>query len=302
MKLLVFGGSGFVSRYVVSEAIDKGYEVWYITRGQRSEIPGAHALIADRNDVPALLEAIRSVGRKFDAVIDCICFNGKQASDDIAIVPEFSDRLIVISTDSLYHPDHKNVPQDENGEAYMTDSSYGGKKREMELVFLNECPSTLKYTIFRPPHMFGAGSELGCFPTHTRQKDLLAQLRLGTPIRLVGGGQYLIQPLYAGDLAAAVVGCIPNPKAFNEVFCIAGPEAMPNRKYFETLSELTQLSVVFEDVDENEYAASHNDGYLYFCHRAYDLSKLKNAGIPVPKVTLREGLREQIDWLIQQGR
>lgn len=302
MKLLVFGGSGFVSRYVVSEAMAKGYEVFYVTRGQRDTIPGAHALVADRNNIPVLQEAIRSVGGKFDAVIDCICFSGMQARDDLAVVPEFSDRLIVISTDSLYHPDHKRVPQDENGAVYMTDSSYGGKKREMELVFLNECPSTLKYTIFRPPHMFGAGSELGCFPIHTRQKDLLAQLRCGNPIRLVGGGEYLIQPLYAGDLAAAVVACIPNPNAYNEVFCIAGPKAMPNRKYFETLGDLTGLPVIFEDIDQDEYAASHDDGYLYFCHRAYDLSKLANAGIPVPKVTLREGLREQIEWLIQQGR
>lgn len=227
-NLLILGGSGFVSRYVVNEAIKNGYSVWYVTRGNREEIAGAQPVIADRNDLPALTNALQELNCRFDAVIDCICFTAEQARADISVLPQFTDRIITISTDSLYHPDHKRVPQDENGEAYMEDDSYGGKKRQMEQVFLEECPPSLRWTLFRPPHMFGAGSQLGCFPIHTRQKDLIAHMRAGKPVQLVGGGEYLIQPLYAGDMAKAAVASVHNPAAFNEVFCIAGPEAMPN--------------------------------------------------------------------------
>lgn len=299
-NLLILGGSGFVSRYVVNEAIGNGYSVWYVTRGNREGIAGAQAVIADRNDLPALSDALRRLNRRFDAVIDCICFSAEQAQADLAVFPDFTDRIITISTDSLYHPAHKRVPQDENGEAYMEDDSYGGKKRQMEKIFLEECPPTLRWTLFRPPHMFGAGSQVGCFPVHTRQRDLITCLHSGKPVQLVGGGEYLIQPLYAGDLAKAAVASIHNSAAYNEIFCIAGPEAMQNREYFLTLGDLLGVPVTIEALDEDEYNANHDDGYLYFCHRVYDLTKLRNAGLPVPQITLREGLKWQIDWLLQQ--
>lgn len=300
MRLLVLGGSGFISRYVVQGALAQGDEVFYVTRGNRTPIPGAAALIADRNDPGTLQEVIRSAGGRFDAVLDCICFTAEQARLDNAILPEFSDRLIVVSTDSVYYPNGKRVPQDENGAAYMQDDSYGGRKRAMELAISQECP--MKWTMFRPPHMYGPGSELGCFPVHTRQKDLLEHLRQGKPIQLVGGGEYKIQPLYAGDLAQAMLASIRNEKTYDQIFCIAGPDAIPNRKYFEILGEILNLPVSIEAVDTAEYRSRHEDSYLYLLDRVYDLSKLKNAGLPVPKVGLREGLTKQAAWLIQQGR
>lgn len=300
MNVLVLGGSGFISRYVVQEAMAHGYETWYLTRGQRGEIPGAHALIADRNDHDAFTAAIRSAGCRFDAVLDCICFSAEQAREDLTVLPEWTDRLIVVSTDSVYHPEGKRVPQDENGAAYVTGESYGARKRQMEQTIMQEC--TLRWTMFRPPHMYGPGSELGCFPTHTRQKDLLAHLRAGKPIRLVDGGNYLIQPLYAGDLAKAMVAAIDNENTFNELFCIAGPDVVTNREYFEILGRILGLEVAFEDVDPVRHNASDEEACLYFLPRVYDLGKLERAGLPVPAVSLEDGLRQQAQYLISQGR
>lgn len=297
MNLLVIGGSGFISRFVVQEALAQGYRVWYVTRGNREGIPGAKALIADRNDIPALRAAIREPGCRFDAVLDCICFNADQARVDLELLPEVTDRVIVVSTDSLYHPDFKSVPHREDGAVYMEDGSYGGQKRKMERVFLEECSQGLNWTLFRPPHMYGAGSELGCFPMHTRQKDLRAAIRAGEPIRLVGGGRYLIQPLYAGDLAKAMVAAVHNPKACNQIFGIAGPDVIQNREYFEILAKLLDAEITIEDTDEAAYRAGNDTAYLYMCHRVYDLTKLREAGLPVPATGLREGLQEQIAWL-----
>ena len=172
----------------------------------------------------------------------------------------------------------------------------------MELVFLNECPDSIKWTLFRPPHMYGPRSELGCFPTHTRQKDLLDHLRSGNPITLTGDGSYLLQPLDARDLANAMVSCIDNPKTYNEIFCIAGPDVITNRAYFEILGDILGLPVTFETASEAEHLAAHPDSIIYFCDRVYDLTKLKNAGLPLPSIGIRQGLKEQAEWLITQGR
>lgn len=249
----------------------------------------------------ALRAALRSANVHFDAVLDCICFNAAHARVDISVLPEFTSHVIVISTDSLYSPEGKRVPQNEDGK-YMTGESYGALKRQMEEVFLKECPENLRYTLFRPPHMYGAGSELGCFPLHTRQKNLLECMRCGESIKLVEGGIYLIQPLYVGDLAKAMVSSIRNEKTYNQIFCIAGPDVIENREYFEILGDIIGLPVAIESVSKEEYLNSHDDGYLYFCHRVYDLSRLREAGLPVPSVGIREGLREQVEYLLKQGR
>ena len=44
--------------------------------------------------------------------------------------------------------------------------------------------------------------------------------------------------------------------------------------------------------------AAHDDGYLYFCQRVYDLSALREAGLPVPQTPLRQGLEEQIAYIL----
>lgn len=302
MNILIIGGSGFVSSHVMEAALAAGHSVWYVTRGLREPVQGAHPIIADRNDPHALAAALQAVNIRFDAVLDCICFNAKQAIDTLAVLKDFTSRVVAISTDSCYDSAYKSVPQDENGQRYFEDDSYGAQKRRMELAFLHHCPHSIKWTLFRPPHMYGPRSELGCFPTHTRQKDLLEHLRRGKPITLTGDGSYLLQPLDARDLANAMVSCIDNPKTYNELFCIAGPDVITNKQYFEILGDILGLPVTFESTSEAEHLAEHPDSIIYFCDRVYDLSKLKDAGLPVPAIGIRQGLKEQAEWLIAQGR
>ena len=302
MNILIIGGSGFVSSHVMEAALAAGHKVWYVTRGLREPVMGATPIIADRNDPAALAAALQAVGITFDAVLDCICFNDKQARKTLAVLKDYTSRVVAISTDSCYDSAYKNVPQDEHGDQYFEDDSYGAQKRRMELAFLNECPDSVKWTLFRPPHMYGPRSELGCFPTHTRQKDLLQHIRDGKPITLTGDGSYLLQPLDARDLAAAMVACIDNPKTYNEIFCIAGPDVITNKAYFEILGDILGLPVTFDTTSEAEHLAAHPDSIIYFCDRVYDLSKLKNAGLPVPSIGIRQGLKEQAEWLIAQGR
>ncbi|MDP6453177.1 MAG: FtsX-like permease family protein, partial [SAR202 cluster bacterium] len=50
----------------------------------------------------------------------------------------------------------------------------------------------------------GPGSLLGCLPEHGRDPELIEKLQAGDTLRLVGGGHFLQQPIYAEDLAEMV--------------------------------------------------------------------------------------------------
>ena len=114
MKALVIGGSGGLSSVLASKALDK-YKVYTLTRGERTLPEGVVSLKADRNDLNAFKEAISSANVHFDVVFDCICMNKEHAQADIEIFSEYTDRLIVVSTDSVFDGKRKKTPEDESG-------------------------------------------------------------------------------------------------------------------------------------------------------------------------------------------
>ena len=299
MRLLVLGGSGFVSGHMAREALSQGHEVWVLTRGNRTVPSGVHALLGDAHDAASLRSALCSADTEFDAVLDCICYTAETARVDLEILPSFTKRLVVISTDSVYHPAYKRVPQDETG-VYLHDGGYGSSKRQMEEVFLDAAAhglSDFAWTFFRPGHIFGPGSQLGCYPEHTRQRDLMDHMLRGEPLRLVGGGRFLIHPIAAEDLCQAMLDSIPREKAFNEIFCIGGPEIMTNADYFALLGKLLKVPVRIEEIPLEGYLEANPKYSGHLCDRAYSLEKLKAAGIALPQTTLKEGLIQQIAWL-----
>ena len=297
MKLLILGGSGQLSGRVAELALQQGHEVWTLTRGMRPLPEGVHALTADREDDEAVRRAIEGADTRWDACIDCTGRTPESARQCVEIISRYTGRFVVVSTDSVYHPAYKTVPQDESNEHYLTDGGYGATKRLMEEVFI---ASELNYTIFRPGHIFGAGFQLGCYPEHSRQSDLLAHMRAGKPLRLVGGGEFLIHPIFVDDLALALLDSIDKPGAYRQVFCIGGAEAVTNAEYFRTLGRILGADVTIETIPLAGYLTAHPQYSGHLCHRCYDMAKLREAGIRVPCTSLEDGLRQQIAWLEAQ--
>ena len=296
MRLLIIGGSGQLSGRLAELAVQAGHEVWALSRGRRPLPAGVHGLTADRSDDAAVLRALQSAGVQWDAAVDCTCMNPANAWQDLALLSAFTRRLAVVSTDSVYHPLHKAVPQTEDAPAYMDDGGYGANKRQMEQVF-EQADTPLRWTIFRPGHIFGPGFLAGCFPEHSRQRGLIGHIRAGRPLRLVGGGRYLIHPIYVDDLALALLSCLTLKAAENRIFCIGGPEAVTNAAYYECLGKLLGVPVTIEAIPEEGYLEAHPEYSGHLCHRSYDLTRLRQAGIRMPDTPLAEGLRRQLAWL-----
>ena len=69
MRLLVLGGTRFVGRAVVHDALARGWEVTALHRGRSGTVPdGVRTLSADRTDPAALAAALGD--ERWDAVVD----------------------------------------------------------------------------------------------------------------------------------------------------------------------------------------------------------------------------------------
>jgi nucleoside-diphosphate-sugar epimerase len=116
----------------------------------------------------------------------------------------------------------------------------------------------------------------------------------------VGGGEFIIHPIYVDDLARSILDCIDKPGAYRQVFCIGGAEAVTNAEYFRTLGRILGVEATIETIPLVGYLEAHPQYSGHLCHRCYDMTKLRSAGIRVPDTSLEAGLREQVAWLEAQ--
>lgn len=305
--LLVIGGSGFVSGTLARRAVDAGWRVHVVTRGQRPLPEDVTAITADRKEHGAFAEAITAARRavnieRFDLVADCIGYDVEDAEQDVAVFRQQAAQLVFVSTDFVFDPAQRHFPQGEEG-AYLADgdddarATYGGRKRLCERVLQGADTGALTWSVVRPCHIYGPGSLLGCLPDHGRDKELLERLQRGEPLRLVGGGHFLQQPILARDLADLMLGFAGRADLHGRIFQAAGPDIVESVTYYEIVAELLGVALRVEELAVDAWLADRPASAPFLCHRIYDLSNLRDAGLPVPSTPLATGLAEHVEAL-----
>lgn len=189
MKLLVLGGTVFLGRHVVAQALARGDQVTLLHRGRRGVglFPAARTLIGDRDgDLSALAE------QAFDAVIDCSGYTAAQLERSTALLAAVPRYLFVssISVGAAFPP---GQTYDEDLARLEGDEGYGQAKARAEDALLAARPG--RATIVRPGLIVGPHDPTGRF-THW-------------PLRVTAGGEVLapgrperpVQFIDARDLA-----------------------------------------------------------------------------------------------------
>ncbi|MCW2777026.1 MAG: hypothetical protein JWN17_751 [Frankiales bacterium] len=133
MRLLVLGGTRFVGRALVAEALARGHDVTALNRGTAPLPEGVELLQADRTDVDALGRALR--GRWFDGVVDTWAGAPSVARDAARLVD--AERKAYVSSQSVYvweqHVDESSPLVEASPDAGATD--YAADKRGGELAW-----------------------------------------------------------------------------------------------------------------------------------------------------------------------
>jgi nucleoside-diphosphate-sugar epimerase len=293
LKILLIGGSGFVSGTLARAAIQAGHHVWAITRGQRPLPEGVTGVTVDRHDHDTVQRLIGEVDAHWDLVVDVVGFQVQDARQDIEVFSQRAKHLVFISTDFVYEPSQRRFPQTEEPAAYNT-SGYGGRKRACEQEFLLRDTGDMAWTILRPPHIYGPGSLLGCLPMHGRDPALIQKLQAGEALQLVGGGHFLQQPVFAADLAGAILSCAGNPNAHNHIFNVAGPDVIESRRFYHIVADILDVELRIEEIPVDEYRRKHPDRSNFLCHRFYNRQKMRDHHLKMPQTPLQDGLKQHV--------
>jgi nucleoside-diphosphate-sugar epimerase len=302
-NILIIGGSGFLSGTLTQVALARGINVWAITRGQRPLAAGVKGLTADRHDAAAFAQAVAGANTKWDMVIDCIGFTPEDARQDVEIFGNLTQHLVFVSTDFVYDPARRQLPQGEETDRYLKPDSgsgslaYGGKKRAAELELIKAGSGSMAWSVVRPCHIYGPGSRLGCLPLHGRDPQLLERLQAGETLKLVGGGHFLQQPILARDLSELMLNLYGNEQTYGQIFCTTGPDTIESRDFYRIIADILGVGLSIEEVSISQHLAEHPEAAPFLCHRMYSMDKLRACGVPTPGTPIEEGLREHVESL-----
>lgn len=200
MKLLIIGGTGFLGRHLTALALDWGHEVTLFNRGhhQHPDWRELVQLIGDRNGD---LGALQGEGRQWDLVIDTCCYRPEQAASLSAALLGRCERLIFISTISVYR-DFAQPGMDESAPLHVIGAreqpeEYGPLKVLCEEVYRARWGERL--CILRPGVLCGPHDHTG------RMAWWVKRVQQGGRWLLPGEGQDRLQYLDVRDCAEFVL-------------------------------------------------------------------------------------------------
>lgn len=297
MKLLIIGGTGFLSGTLARLAVSQQHEVTVVTRGRRPVPDMIPAIEVDRTDREAFSAAIDKADTHWDLVADCICFNADDARQDVAAFAGRTDRLAVISTDFVFDPAARQSPQPEEG-VFREDDSYGAHKRRAERVLLDAGDDAPPWVVLRPGHIYGPDSQLGCLPLHSRDPELIDRLQRGEPLQLVAGGELQQQPIFAPDLAETVLAAADGGAMPSGIYNVAGPDVVPARRYYELIAEALGVDCRIDPCPVDAYLRDKPDHHQFCVDRGLALGRLRASKLPMPSTPLADGLRMHVEDLL----
>jgi len=257
-------------------------------------------LVANRSELEALRAALGD--RSFDLVLDAILYRPDDARAALDLFQgRVWQRYVFISTDFVYGGEPRHFPLDEDAPREAL-SGYGRNKAACEDVFFAAWEQEqFPATILRPPHILGAGGQLGTGSREGRDPWLLWRLRNGQPICLLEGGALLIQPVHKTDIARACLAVATSEATRGRAYNIAGPDCVTTQRYYELVAGLIGAPLTVLSLPSGAYVAAFPDNAPFAQNRAYSTTRLKNDSGFSPTIRLADALAEVVADLDAKG-
>lgn len=220
----VFGGSGFIGRYVTQRLARAGWRVRVaVRRPDDAYFVRPYGVVGQVEPVQANLRDEASTRRAIagaDAVVNCVGILAEAGPQTFAaVVDEGAGRVARIAAEEGVG---RLVHISAIGADPGSDSAYAAAKGRAEAAVLAAFPAAV---ILRPSVVFGTEDEFF--------NRFASMARLSPVIPLVGAGSRF-QPVYVDDVAAAAAGAVLNG-APGGVYELGGPDTMTFRALIERM-------------------------------------------------------------------
>ena len=223
--ITIFGGSGFLGRHIVRALANDGWRIRVAVRRPNvanflkpmGRVGQIQLLKANVNDDASVDAAMKGA----DATVNLVGVLTQRGSQNFRAL--HADAAERIAKAAAAHGAVRLLHVSALGANKDSRSVYARTKAEGEERVRAAFPNA---TIFRPSVVFG--------PEDDFFNRFAGLARMLPALPLIGGGKTRFQPVYAGDVAQAVVRALNEQAAAGKVFELGGPEVL-------TLKEIMQL-------------------------------------------------------------
>lgn len=277
-RMLVTGGTVFVSRYIAEYYVAKGFDVYVLNRNSKEQSKGVTLIEADRHDLGECLREYR-----FDTVIDTA-----YTSNDVELLldalGDYQDYILISS--SAVYPEY--APQPFKEDTILAVNKYWGRygtdKIEAEQTLLKRNPNAY---ILRPPYLYGQMNNV-------YREAFVFDCALSDRIfYLPKDGNMKLQFFHIHDLCRFIDVLLEvNPS--QHIFNVGNKEAISIRKWVELCYNAAGKKVsfrnVYEEIEQRNYFSFYDYEYYLDVSSQYEL--MDNVK------PLDQGLVEAFNWYI----
>ena len=295
MRVLVVGGTEFISFHLVRALLRDGHEVLVLNRGRApGRVPaGVRTLVCDRKDHAALRATL--AGERVDGLVD-VTYAPTTGADAEALLDALDGRAghaVFVSTGRVH--DHAlPIPYHEDTPKSLYWGEYAKNKIEGEDAYLG---SGLPASVVRPTHVFG--------PLNTRNNETFFFDRLlrGRPVLVPGPGGWLRQFGHVEDLADAIAAMLGVPAAFGQAYNVTGEEAITQVGFVELIADVVKRppTLVHIDTPPGGTPVPFGQNLVYDCHAVYTTTRIRSELGIRPRYTLAAGLAQTFEWYLREG-
>jgi uncharacterized protein YbjT (DUF2867 family) len=226
----VIGGSGFAGRHIVRALANQGYRIRVACR--RPDLAGHLQPLGNVGQIQPVQANVRypasvnAVCQGSDVVINCVGILAESGRQTFSAV--HANGAEVCARAAREAGATNFIQLSAIGAAEGSDAEYADSKGEGEIRVAKVFPDAV---IMRPSVLFG--------PEDDFFNRFASMARCSLALPLIGGGHTKFQPVFAGDVAKAVLAAVEGKASAGSVYELGGPEVMSFRKVLEFVLEHT---------------------------------------------------------------
>jgi nucleoside-diphosphate-sugar epimerase len=247
VHVLVVGGTRFMGALTVWRLIARGDRVTLLSRGLTPDAFGdrVERLVADRTSPDF---AARLAGRRFDAVVDFVAFDGRDVRGVIDALGARAGHYVLVSSGQVYlvregvrdaagrariatedDYDGPLVPRPD-APADAAEWDYGMGKRAAEDALV-AAAAHFPATRVRLPMVHGPRCP------YRRLESYLVRMLDGGPVVVPGGGDAIARHVFAQDVAETLVALLGDARAVGHAYNVASAETPTVWEFVGRLAE-----------------------------------------------------------------
>lgn len=278
-KVLITGGTTFVSKYAAKYFREHNYDVYVLNRNTKPQVEGVTLIEGNRHELGEKLKAIH-----FDVVADITAYDAADIIDLYEALGSF-DQYIMISSSAVY-PENGVQPLKEDSRMAVNKfwGKYGTDKIDAEKCLLERVSDAY---ILRPPYLYGPMNNV------YREAFVFECAKIDRKFYLPKDGEMKLQFLHVKDLCR-LMEIIMETKPAEHILNVGNVDAVSIKDWvtmcYGCFDKTPSFVPVYEDIEQRNYFSFYN--YEYY------LDVQKQQKLFPQTILLEDGLREAAEWYL----